>query len=77
MHDYTDHYTNKSFLKHCSYCICGAYVEESHHLSIVGNQYVCYCCGYYTKNPPTITPGIMSFDDEVLYCYDQEEYDSF
>lgn len=31
-------------------------------------------CGYFTKDFPSITPGIMSFDNEAaLYYYGQDE----
>lgn len=73
-HDYTDHYLKISAKLHRSYCICGAYTNESHHWGISANQYICHYCGYFTKDFPSITPGIMSFDNEAaLYYYGQDE----
>ena len=73
-HDYTDRYQKTSVFAHRSYCVCGEYTEESHHLSFINNQYACHYCGYCTKNPPAIKPEIMSFDyEDISYYYSQDE----
>ena len=74
-HLYTNNYATCSSTQHYSYCICGAYIIESHQFMSIPSGNRCKYCSYFTKFVEIPFQGITlpPIDNSVIFDYNEDE----